>query len=193
MICSVGHRSSVMEWRLIVRYPVSWFHGFSTKSAPAKSPLTLWSPTKILSFKLAKFQFLLQNLKITMTIMHHAIHYMMLTCCGNHFAIYTFQIHKSYAIYTMHILNLTVLYVKRKWKWSCSVMSDSLQPRGLQPTRLLHPWNSPGSSIHGILQARVLEWVAISFSRGSSQPRDWTWISHIAGRCFTAWATREAL
>ena len=90
MICSVGHRSSVMEWRLIVRYPVSWFHGFSTKSAPAKSPLTLWSPTKILSFKLAKFQFLIQNLKITMTIMHHAIHYMMLTCCGNHFAIYTF-------------------------------------------------------------------------------------------------------
>ena len=42
----------------------------------------------------------------------------------------------------------------------------------------------PGSSIHGILQARVLEWVAISFSRGSSWPRDWTWVSSIAGRCF---------
>lgn len=90
MICSVGHRSSVMEWRLIVRYPVSWFHCFSTKAPQAKSPLTLWSPTKILSFKLAKFQFLIQNFKITMTIMHHAIHYMMLTYCGNHFAIYTF-------------------------------------------------------------------------------------------------------
>ena len=49
-----------------------------------------------------------------------------------------------------------------------------------------------GSSIHGILQARVLEWVAISFSRGSSWPRDRTWVSHIAGRCFTIWATREA-
>ena len=43
----------------------------------------------------------------------------------------------------------------------------------------------PGSSIHGISKARVLEWVAISFSRGSSQPRDRTWMSHIAGRCFT--------
>ena len=42
----------------------------------------------------------------------------------------------------------------------------------------------PGSSVHGIFQARVLEWVAISFSRGSSQPRDRIWDSHIAGRCF---------
>ena len=45
---------------------------------------------------------------------------------------------------------------------------------------------------HGILQARILAWVAISFSRGSSQPRDWTWVSCIAGRFFTVWATREA-
>ena len=44
----------------------------------------------------------------------------------------------------------------------------------------------PGSSVHGILQARVLEWVAISFSRGSSQPRDQTRVSCIASRCFTA-------
>ena len=50
----------------------------------------------------------------------------------------------------------------------------------------------PGSSFHGILQARVLEWVAISFSRGYSQPRDWTQVSHIAGRGFTLWATKEA-
>ena len=50
----------------------------------------------------------------------------------------------------------------------------------------------PGSSIHGIFQARVLEWVAISFSRGSSWPRDRTWVSHTAGRLFTIWATREA-
>ena len=51
----------------------------------------------------------------------------------------------------------------------------------------------PGSSIHGIFQARVLEWVAISFSRGSSQPRDRTQIFCIAGRSFTVWATGEAL
>ena len=49
----------------------------------------------------------------------------------------------------------------------------------------------PGSSLHGILQARILEWVAISFSRGSSQPRDQTPASHIPGRRFNLWATRE--
>ena len=49
-----------------------------------------------------------------------------------------------------------------------------------------------GSSVHGIFQARVLEWVAISFSRGSSQPRNRTRVSCIAGRRFTVWATREA-
>ena len=53
-------------------------------------------------------------------------------------------------------------------------------------------WSLWGSSIHGILQARILEWVAISFSRGSSQPRDRTQVSHIAGRRFNLWATREA-
>ena len=50
----------------------------------------------------------------------------------------------------------------------------------------------PSSSVHGILQARILEWVAISFSRGSSWPRDRTWVSHIGGRCFNLWATSEA-
>ena len=50
----------------------------------------------------------------------------------------------------------------------------------------------PGSSVHGIFQAKVLEWGAISSSRGSSRARDQTWVSHIAGRHFTIWATREA-
>ena len=47
-------------------------------------------------------------------------------------------------------------------------------------------------TVHGILQARILEWVAFPFSRGSSQPRDRTQVSHIAGGFFTSWATREA-
>ena len=51
----------------------------------------------------------------------------------------------------------------------------------------------PGSSIHGIFQAKILEWTAISFSRGSSQPRDRTQVPCIAGRRFTVWATREPL
>ena len=70
-----------------------------------------------------------------------------------------------------------------KWKWSCSVVSDSLRPMGCSPQ---------SSSVHGILQARILEWVAISFSRGSSRPRGRTQVSHIAGRRFNLCATREA-
>ena len=62
-------------------------------------------------------------------------------------------------------------------------MSDSYDPVDCSP---------PGSSVHGILQARILEWVVISFSRGSSQPRDWTQVSCLAGRFFTNWAMREA-
>ena len=64
-------------------------------------------------------------------------------------------------------------------KWSRSVVSDSSD------------WSPPGSSVHGIFQAIVLEWLAISFSRGSSQPRDRTQVSHIVDRRFTVWATRE--
>ena len=49
----------------------------------------------------------------------------------------------------------------------------------------------PGSSVHGILQARLLEWLPMPFSRGSFWPREWTLVSCIAGRFFTIWATRE--
>ena len=63
---------------------------------------------------------------------------------------------------------------------SCSVMSNSLRPMDCS---LL------GSSVHGILQARILEWVANPFSRGSSWPRDQTPVSCITGGFFTIWAT----
>ena len=55
---------------------------------------------------------------------------------------------------------------------------------------LSHPWDD--YVVHGILQARILEWIAIPFSRGSSQPKDWTRASCIAGWLFISWATREA-
>ena len=61
---------------------------------------------------------------------------------------------------------------------SRSVMSNPLQPMDY--------------TVHGILQARILEWIAFPFSRGSSQPRDWTQVSHIAGGFFINWAAREA-
>ena len=61
------------------------------------------------------------------------------------------------------------------------------------PTLCDHMDHSPpGPSFHGILQARILEFIAISFSRGSSQPRDRNQVSHTAGRLFTIWAAREA-
>ena len=56
-------------------------------------------------------------------------------------------------------------------------------------------YSSPGSSVPGIFQVRILEWVAISYSRVSSWPRDWTHVSCVscfAGRFFTRWAIREA-
>ena len=63
-------------------------------------------------------------------------------------------------------------------------MSHSCDPMDSRP---------PGSSDHGILQARVLEWFAISFSRGSSQPRDETQVSCTSGRFFADWATSLSL
>ena len=51
----------------------------------------------------------------------------------------------------------------------------------------------PGFSVHGILQARKLEWVAIPFSRGSSWHMDWTQVSHMAGRFFTVWPPYEEI
>ena len=70
---------------------------------------------------------------------------------------------------------MVVWLLVKVWK---SVVFESLWPHGL---------------VHGILQARILEWVAVPFCRGSSQPRNWTQISRIAGGFFTSWATREAL
>ena len=70
------------------------------------------------------------------------------------------------------------LYISVSW----SVMSDC-DPMD---------YSLPGSSVHGILQARILEWVAILFSREILEFRDWSWVSCIAGRFFTIRATREA-
>ena len=66
------------------------------------------------------------------------------------------------------------------WKWKLVIQSFRL---------CATPWTGP--SVHGILQARILEWVAIPDSRGSSQPRDQTQVSCIVDRFFTVWATRD--
>ena len=77
---------------------------------------------------------------------------------------------------------LLCIYVKeRKWKFAqlCLTFCNPVD------------YSLPGSSVLGILQARILEWVAVPFSRGSSQPRDQTHVSCIAGRFFTDWPSRE--
>ena len=80
---------------------------------------------------------------------------------------------------------MTVSFDLKMFMWSgnesCSVLSDTLRPLGL--CRL------PGSSAHGILHSRILEWVAISFCSRSFQPRDWTWVSCTAGWLLTIRAT----
>ena len=86
----------------------------------------------------------------------------------------------------LSVTGVIIQWLYRLHKWECLVTK-------LRPT-LCNPMDCSlrGSSVHGILQARILKWVAISSSRGPSQPRDPTWVSWIAGGFFTNWATREA-
>ena len=85
-----------------------------------------------------------------------------------------------------------------KWKSLSRVRLSALRqslPGWWLPTGGLEPpmdCSPPGSSVHGILQARILERVAMPSSRGCSWPRDGTWVSCVAGRFLTVWATREA-
>ena len=81
---------------------------------------------------------------------------------------------QSWAGKCIRLKNVIVLVTQ-----SCLTLFDSMD------------CSPPGSSVHGILQARVLEWVAMPSSRVSSWPRDQTPVSHIVGRFFTIWATRE--
>ena len=86
-----------------------------------------------------------------------------------------FYAHTELSKYLVH------MYICVLVTWSCLTLCNPMD------------CSHPGSSVHGIFQARILEWVAISFSRGSFQPRDQTRVSRIAGRFFTIWATREAV
>ena len=79
--------------------------------------------------------------------------------------------------------------VNKFWRFKACIHACSVTQ--LSPT-LCDPKDCV-SSVHGIILARILEWVAISSSRRSSWPRAWTQVSCIAGRFFTVWATREAL
>ena len=79
------------------------------------------------------------------------------------------------AVFSCYYIFLVKVILKVKVAQSCPTLCDPVD-----------------YTVHGILQARILEWVDFPFSRGSSQPKDQTQISRIAGGFFTSWATREA-
>ena len=101
-----------------------------------------------------------------------------LICQLNSYIFHLFELNQSWLI--IHNIQSTMECVCVYVCISHSVVSDSLQPHGLK------------SSVHGVSQASTLEWVAISFSRGSFPPRERTQVFFTAGRFFTVWAIREA-
>ena len=102
---------------------------------------------------------------------------------------------KSWWLQTSKLYNLFLVQpVRISWIERLLERKSRVKVKSLSYVRLCNPMDCspPSSSVHGILQARILEWVAISFSRGSSQPRERIQVSCIAGRHFNLWATREA-
>ena len=90
------------------------------------------------------------------------------------------------------LLQINHSNVIQRQKVKVKSLSDPTDPMNCSlPGSSVHGIFQARSSVHGIFQARVLEWVAIAFSRGSPQPRDQTRVSRIVGRRFTIWATRE--
>ena len=92
---------------------------------------------------------------------------------------------------------LSIQHQCLSWRWQLKLRTRLWLPTGkvwkakvTQSCPLCYPMDY---TVHGILQARILEWIAVPFSGGSSQPRDQTQVSCIAGRCFTNWATRKVL
>ena len=92
-----------------------------------------------------------------------------------------------------------LVFLENYWRYTnlhknpiltCPVKMKVLLSRSYPTLREPMDYSLQGSSVHGIFLSRMLEWVAIPFSRGSSWPRNWSWASHVAGRFFTAWLTR---
>ena len=83
--------------------------------------------------------------------------------------------------FIIHILFASTMWMHAKLLQLCLTLCN------------LMDWSLPGFSVHGILQARILEWVAISFSKGSSWPRDWTHISCTGRWILYPWTSWEAL
>ena len=118
------------------------------------------------------------------------------------FVIHLFSLLNSILLYRDTVICVSMLALMNIWVisvWaiihinSINILLSIVLVTQLYPI-LYNPmdWSPPGSSVHGISQVRILEWIAISFSKGSSQPRNRTWVSSITGRFFTNWAMRQA-
>ena len=97
------------------------------------------------------------------------------------------------------ILPFQTLFITWKWKWEMlshvwlfATLWTVESMEFSRPEYCLTLCDPVDYRVHGVLQARILEWVAFPFSRGSFQPRNWTQVSCIAGGFFISWATREA-
>ena len=100
--------------------------------------------------------------------------------------------HFHYSFISIHLLEISECSRIHRTRQNSCPGEKNQRPNSANvqtPWIVAHP---PGSSVHGILQARIVEWVAISFSRRSSWPRTRTRVSCIVGRFFTNWAVREA-
>ena len=137
----------------------------------------LWN-SSLIRIEMLKFQRLFQHVDWFVHILVFRVH------CMLSFAVWVLKKSRLCSAVTgNHTLRVTLYCNSLVWvsevAQSCPTLCDSVD------------CSPPGSSVHGILQARVQEWVAIPFSRGS-WPRDQPAVSRIAGRLFTSWATREA-
>ena len=165
-----------IESALCIRWPKDWSFSFSISPSNEYSGLISFRMNWLdLLTVQGTLKSLLQHHSSKASILWRSAFFMVQLSCSllyiNHFASTSKVISTSLSMCLRVCVSVTRL---------CLTLCN---PRNYSP---------PVSSVHGILQARTLEWAAISFSRGSSQPRDWTHVSCIADGLFTVWATREA-
>ena len=157
----------------------------SCESTPIWLISIFQSPAQMLTFKLLKVGIMslpCEQIEMSVSIIF------LLSCSHHSFDFFVISRRLAFQEVASPVSG-TTMFRTNSWTWGkvkvkvtlscltlCSAMDCSL----------------PGSSGHWILQARILEWVAIPFSRGSSQPRNRTGVSCVASGFFTSWATREA-
>ena len=128
----------------------------------------------------------------SLMINHTGDFYILLICLKNYLCPYWFPLlifHSTFYIYLLFFFFLLLL--RDSFCFSAELCMHAKSLPSCTTLCIYMDCSLPGSSVHGILQARILEWVAISFSRGSSQPRDRTHISYVGKHILYHWVIRE--